>query len=93
ERIVAMLQATAPAGYTAACLAIRDMDQRAQIADIRVPTLVIAWASDQATPVADGRFVAGKIAEARYVELAAAHLSNIEAADDFTAALVNFLSG
>ena len=34
ERIVAMLQAQAPAGYTAACLAIRDMDQRAQVADI-----------------------------------------------------------
>ena len=92
ERIVAMLRATAPAGYTAACLAIRDMDQREQLTTIRAPTLVIAGASDQATPAADGRFAAAKIPGARYVELAAAHLSNIEAADGFTAALVDFLS-
>jgi 3-oxoadipate enol-lactonase len=91
-RIVAMLHATPPDGYVAACGAIRDMDQRDRIAAIRARTLVIAGASDQATPAADGRVVAEKIPGARYVELAAAHLSNIEAADDFTAALVDFLT-
>jgi 3-oxoadipate enol-lactonase len=91
-RIVAMLRATPPEGYVAACLAIRDMDQRDQLATIRARTLVIAGAADQATPAADGRLVAERIPGARFVELAAAHLSNIEAADDFTAALLGFLN-
>jgi 3-oxoadipate enol-lactonase len=91
-RIVAMLHATPPEGYIAACGAIRDMDQRDRIAAIRARTLVIAGASDQATPAADGRWAAAQIPGARYVELAAAHLSNIEAADDFTDALVAFLT-
>ncbi len=92
ERIVAMLHATPPEGYSAACRAIRDMDQRADIASIKARTLVIAGASDQATPAADGRAAAAAIPGARYVELAAAHLSNIEAADAFTEALVTFLT-
>jgi 3-oxoadipate enol-lactonase len=91
-RIVAMLRATPPEGYVAACLAIRDMDQREQLATISARTLVIAGASDQATPAADGRLVAERIAGARFVELAAAHLSNIEAEGDFTAALLGFLN-
>jgi 3-oxoadipate enol-lactonase len=91
-RIAAMLRATAPAGYTAACLAIRDMDQRDQVAAITAPTLVIAGASDQATPAADGKLVAERVPGARFVELAAAHLSNIEAAGAFTDALVGFLT-
>jgi 3-oxoadipate enol-lactonase len=91
-RIADMLRATAPEGYVAACLAIRDMDQREQLATIRARTLVIAGAADQATPAADGRLVAERIAGARFVELAAAHLSNIEAAPDFTAALLGFLN-
>lgn len=93
ERARGMLLATPPAGYAAACGAIRDMDQRSAVAGIRAPTLVIAGASDEATPPADGRFLAERIPGARYVELAAAHLSNVEAAEPFTRAVVRFLSG
>jgi 3-oxoadipate enol-lactonase len=92
ERIAAMLRGMPPAGYIAACTAIREMDQRAQLGSIGVRTLVIAGAADQATPAADGKWAAEQIPGARYVELAAAHLSNIEAADAFTAALVDFLT-
>jgi 3-oxoadipate enol-lactonase len=92
ERIVAMLHGTPAEGYIAACAAIRDMDQRDQIGAIALRTLVIAGASDQATPPADGRALAAAIKGARYVELAAAHLSNIETADAFTEALVGFLT-
>jgi hypothetical protein len=46
---------------------------------------------DEATPPADGRFLATTIGDARYIELPAAHLSNIETAPAFTAALVDFL--
>lgn len=90
--IAAMLLATAPEGYTAACGAVRDMDQRQAIAAIRAPTLVIAGAHDMATSAAEGRAVADTIPNARYVEFPAAHLSNIESAPAFTGALVNFLT-
>lgn len=90
-KISAMLLATAPEGYCGACEAVRDMDQRQDIAAIRAPTLVIAGAHDLATPAVDGRFVADAILGARYVELPAAHLSNIECRAAFTAALTGFL--
>jgi 3-oxoadipate enol-lactonase len=56
-----------------------------------VPTLVIAGTHDIPTPPSDGRFLADHIEGVRYVELPAAHLSNIEAASAFTAALIDFL--
>ena len=87
-----VLEATSPDGYVACCAAIRDMDQREAISALRVPTLVIAGAYDGATPPADGRLLAERIRSARYVELEASHLSNIEAAPRFTAALLEFLA-
>jgi 3-oxoadipate enol-lactonase len=87
-----MLLDTAPAGYSANCAAVRDMDQRADIAAIAVPTLVIAGTHDGSTPAADGRAVADAIPGARYVELDAAHLSNWEQSEQFTQALLGFLS-
>jgi 3-oxoadipate enol-lactonase len=91
EGVAAMLRATSPEGYIAACAAIRDMDQRHSIAAIRAKTLVITGSSDLATPPSDGRYLADCVAGARYVELPAAHLSNIEAANRFTEALLQFL--
>jgi 3-oxoadipate enol-lactonase len=87
-----MLLRTAPAGYNANCAAVRDMDQRAEVESIRVPTLVIAGTHDGSTPAADGRAVADAIPGARYVELDAAHLSNWEQTEQFTEALVGFLN-
>jgi 3-oxoadipate enol-lactonase len=88
-----MLLATAPEGYCAACAAVRDMDQREAIAAIRLPVLVIAGAHDLATPAQDGRFVADVIPGARYAELPAAHLSNVERVEEFTRLLTGFLAG
>jgi 3-oxoadipate enol-lactonase len=68
------------------------MDQRAEVASITVPTLVIAGTHDGSTPAADGRAVADAIPGARYVELDAAHLSNWEQGEQFTQALVGFLT-
>ena len=87
-----MLLDTAPAGYSANCAAVRDMDLRADIMSIGVPTLVIAGTHDGSTPAADGRAVADAIPGARYVELDAAHLSNWEQSEQFTQALLGFLS-
>ena len=92
-RMRATLERVSPDGYAASCAAVRDMDQRHLLGRIRAPTLVIAGTEDLATPAADGRFVADHIANARYVELPAAHLSNVQAAPAFTQALMQFLTG
>lgn len=86
-----MLLATQVEGYAACCAAIRDMDARDSIASVRLPTLVVAGSGDPVTPPADCRHMAEQISGARYVELPAAHLSNVEAADAFTITLTKFL--
>lgn len=89
--ILNILEETNPAGYAACCAAVRDFDFREQLTNIRTPTLVISGAHDPATPPADGRFLAQKIPGARYAELNAAHLSNMEAQDGFNKELTAFL--
>jgi 3-oxoadipate enol-lactonase len=84
DQVRATLLATSPVGYIACCAAVRDMDQRQAVSAIRQPTLVISGAEDQATPPADGRFLAEQITGADDLELAAAHLSNIEEVDGHT---------
>jgi 3-oxoadipate enol-lactonase len=92
ERTRKMVEATNPEGYAASCAAVRDADFRASIAAIRTPTLVVSGAHDPATPPSDGRFIAESIIGARYLELDAAHLSNIEAAQPFTTEVGAFLA-
>jgi 3-oxoadipate enol-lactonase len=46
----AMLCATTPAGYNAACAALRDADLTAVLKTITAPTLVVAGEGDQSTP-------------------------------------------
>jgi 3-oxoadipate enol-lactonase len=91
SRIRNVLEGLNPEGYAACCAAVRDFDFRDELGNIRVPTLVIAGAHDPATPPADGRFIADHIPGARYVELNAAHLSNIEDQERFNAELTAFL--
>ena len=86
----AMLLACDPEGYIGCCSAIRDMDQRLTARVIGVPTLLISGAHDPATPPADAALLNAAIACSRIVSLEAAHLSNIEQADGFTAAVMAF---
>lgn len=90
-RVRAMLMTTQPEGYIACCAAVRDADLWPDIAGIASPTLVIAGMHDAAAPPTDGRKMSERIAGARYTELDAAHISNIEAAQRFTAELIGFL--
>jgi 3-oxoadipate enol-lactonase len=92
-RMRTTLEGVSTEGYTASCAAVRDMDQRHLVSRIRAPTLVIAGTEDFATPAEDGRFVAEHVPNAHYVELPAAHLSNVQAASAFTQALMQFLTG
>jgi 3-oxoadipate enol-lactonase len=91
ERIEAMLHATPAAGYIGNCAAVRDVDQRWTITQIKVPTLVIGGKQDPATPFEAAEFIAKRIPGAKLVALDAAHLSNIEAPEKFTKALEEFL--
>jgi 3-oxoadipate enol-lactonase len=91
-RLRQMLLAAPVEGYLASCAAVRDVDLRSAIGRIACPTLVIVGTHDVPTPPAEGRALAERIAGARYVELDAAHISNVEAAERFTAELVGFLT-
>ncbi|HEY7410404.1 MAG TPA: 3-oxoadipate enol-lactonase [Vicinamibacteria bacterium] len=86
-----LLEAAPADGYVACCEAIRDADLGDALGAIRAPTLVVAGSGDRATPPADGKALAEAIPDARYVELPAAHLSNLEAPERFTAELLGFL--
>ena len=86
-----MLLTTPPLGYIACCAAVRDMDQRAELAQITRPLLVVAGSHDGSTPPADTRAVADAVPKARYAELDASHLSNIEQPERFTAEALRFL--
>ncbi len=91
ERTRRMILSTPPEGYIANCAAIRDMDQRETISRISARTLIITGAKDPVATPSDARYIVERVAGAQYVELDAAHLSNIEAAERFTQRLVQFL--
>lgn len=91
--ILKMVQTVSPAGYTACCAAVRDLDIRSEIKTISIPVLVIAGTHDQATPPEQGRAIAAAIAGAQYLELDAAHLSNIEKPAEFERAVMAFVDG
>ena len=90
-RVRTMLLRTTTTGYTASCAAVRDMDLRAALGSINAPTLVIVGTHDEATTPADGRLLVEGIRAAQFKEFDAAHLSNLEQADLFNAAVLAFL--
>lgn len=93
EASAARFRATPAEAYAATAAALRDADLREAIRSVKHRVLVIVGTQDPATPPAAGGLIADHIAGARLVALEAAHLSNIEAANDFTRAIVSFLTG
>lgn len=92
-KVRTLLRETSPAGYAACCAAIRDMDQRESIRNITAKTLVIGGSQDAGTTPAMAQSIASSVPEARLVMLEAAHMTIIERADEFNAALIEFLGG
>jgi 3-oxoadipate enol-lactonase / 4-carboxymuconolactone decarboxylase len=87
-----VLLGTSPTGYAGCCAAIRDMDQRALLANIQTPTLIIVGERDVSTPWdGHGEVLAQSIAGSCVRHLPTAHLSAVEAPRAFTAALSEFL--
>ena len=91
-RIRAAFEMTPSEGYAACMAALRDLDLRDAIRNIRNQVLVIIGKNDPATPPEAGKAIAAAIPGARLVELDAAHLSNIEAAEDFNKTVIDFLT-
>ena len=91
KEVLSMLETADPQGYVACCAAVRDMDQRQELREIRVPCLVLAGTHDSSATVADGQFISENIPGAQYIQVSAAHLSNIEARDDFNRHILQFL--
>jgi 3-oxoadipate enol-lactonase len=87
------LLATKPEGFLACCEGLRDNDQQQSITAIKKPTLVIAGTHDMGTPPAAGQFIAKQIAGAKYVELNAAHIANMEVPHEYTKTVLDFLKG
>ncbi|WP_050476136.1 3-oxoadipate enol-lactonase [Herbaspirillum rhizosphaerae] len=92
DAMVSDLRHCSPRGYAACCTALAVADLRDQVSRIEAPTLLVAGRHDPVTTVADARFLQDKIAGAEYLELAASHLSNVEASEEFTAGLERFLA-
>ncbi|NKQ10586.1 3-oxoadipate enol-lactonase [Pseudomonas sp. SST3] len=93
SRLTQMIASTSPAGYAANCAAVRDADYREQLGAIKVPTLIVCGAKDPVTTPEHGRFIQERVAGGELVEFEAAHLSNVEAGNDFTQRVLTFLRG
>jgi 3-oxoadipate enol-lactonase len=78
-------------GYANNCEAIDATDLRPEVSGIKLPALVISGTHDLAATPAQGKELAAVIPGARYVELDASHISNIEQADAFTKTVLDFL--
>ena len=86
-----MIESTSTDGYVGSCAAVRDFDFWQEVGTIRSQTLVIAGTHDASVPTSDAQKLATQIPAARYIELAAAHISNVEAAGRFTDEVSSFL--
>jgi 3-oxoadipate enol-lactonase len=90
-KMTATLAATSLDGYVACCEAVRDMDHRELLHKIKTPTLLIAGRHDPATTVENAEFIRDRVSGAKLVVLEAAHISNVEQAEKYTAAVLDFL--
>ncbi len=94
ESVRAMILESSPDGVVAALGAMRDRpDSTEWLGEIQVPTLVIAGEEDAISTPEVMEAMAEKIPDSRYVTLPnAGHLSNLEAPEEFNAALSGFLA-
>lgn len=87
----AMLEHANSEGYLANCAAVRDFDFRDRLSTVKVPTLIVSGTHDPVATPADGRFLADRIPGARFVEVPASHISNVEAKTQFNREVLSFL--
>lgn len=91
QRMTDRLRAIPSQGYAGCCDALSAADLRHEIGKIAAPMLAVAGLCDPVTTVDDARFIVDQVPGARMATLNASHLSNIEAASAFNAAVLGFL--
>jgi 3-oxoadipate enol-lactonase len=92
SRLRQTFAATSVDGYVGCCAALRDADLRPVAQRVNCPALIVTGRHDPSTPPADGRWLSDQIDGARVLDLDAAHLSNVERADEFNLAVRDFLT-
>ncbi|WP_335989312.1 3-oxoadipate enol-lactonase [Glycomyces sp. MUSA5-2] len=81
-----------PAGYAACCEALGAMDQRADLARIAAPALIVAGTADEVTTPADAAFLDEHLPDSRtLLAEGAKHLLTAERPDWFNRAVIGFL--
>lgn len=93
EEIKSQIRNMSATGYLGCCHAIINMDYLEDLANIQVPTHIIAGALDAATPVSESRVMHELISDSTLEVIeGAAHFSNVEQADMFNKSLLAFLA-
>ncbi|WP_257166753.1 3-oxoadipate enol-lactonase [Bradyrhizobium sp. SRS-191] len=92
DRMKAMLVATPVEGYLACCEALRALDLREDLPNIKSQTLVVAGRYDKSTPISMAEAIRSRIPGASMTIVDAAHISNVEAAGAFNDAALGFLT-
>ena len=91
DRIAGDIRRTPVEGFAGCCDAIAKVDVLERLPEIRCPALVIVGEEDHGTPVEAARKIHEALAGSELVVIrSAAHLSNVEQADDFNRALSAF---
>ena len=84
--------ATPVAGYLGCAEAIRRLNYLKRLHEIKLPTLIMVGEDDPGTPVSASQAIHERITDSKLVILPSArHLSNVEQAEAFNAALLAFL--
>jgi 3-oxoadipate enol-lactonase len=89
--MTAMFSKTPLEGYIGCCEAVRDMDHRELIKDVKVPVLVIAGRDDPATTVAFAEFLHEHIPGSKLKVIEGAHIANVENPQVYTETVLSHL--
>lgn len=89
----AMIRRTSPEGFIGAAEALKTLDFRRRLPEIRVPTLFVAGSEDIACPASGIKAEAALVPGAEYAEIeGAAHISSIERPDAFSRNVADFIA-
>ena len=92
QRVGDDIRRTPVAGYSGCCQAISKVDYLDRLKEIKVPALVIVGEQDHGTPPEAARAIHQNLAGSELkIISSAAHLSNIEQAEEFNRAMTGFL--
>lgn len=95
EKIKNVILSTTPSVVTATLRALAERDERcSSLHEISIPALILCGTEDSLTPLAQSEFMYSKIINSTFKRIEkAAHLANLEQADEFNGHMNKFISG